>query len=245
MTKLYGTVQVAVTMETSEGETMAMEMDELEGNAPCPGAEAAPVLRGDQRRARILDVARDLFFEQGFGATSMSMIAARVGGSKATLYAHFKSKEDLLIALVADQCARIEARIGIAPREGVDIRVALTETVRGLLTELMSETLVRMFQMVSAEARFNPALAEAFYDAGPGRGHQMMATYFIRAVQAGRLRASDPVLASHHFVALCRGELFFRRLLNLESEPDAARIEAEAEAVVDAFLTLYPRGPSV
>jgi len=39
----------------------------------------------DQRREVILNVAREVFFEEGFSAASMSMIAAPLGGSKGTL----------------------------------------------------------------------------------------------------------------------------------------------------------------
>jgi TetR/AcrR family transcriptional repressor of mexJK operon len=46
-------------------------------------------------RQKILEIAGDLFVRQGFGAVSMSQISAILGGSKSTLYNHFKSKEDL------------------------------------------------------------------------------------------------------------------------------------------------------
>jgi TetR/AcrR family transcriptional repressor of mexJK operon len=51
--------------------------------------------RRDKRREAILDVARSVFSEEGYAATSMSSIAARLGGSKGTLYNYFKSKEEL------------------------------------------------------------------------------------------------------------------------------------------------------
>ena len=47
----------------------------------------------DQRREAILQVAREVFFEYGYSAASMSTIAARLGGSKGTLYNYFKNKE--------------------------------------------------------------------------------------------------------------------------------------------------------
>jgi AcrR family transcriptional regulator len=51
-------------------------------------------------RERILDVARELFIEQGFEATSLREIADRLGFTKAALYYHFKSKDELLLALL-------------------------------------------------------------------------------------------------------------------------------------------------
>ena len=50
-------------------------------------------------RARILDVALELFSDQGYEKTSLREIAERLGFSKAAIYYHFASKEDLLLAL--------------------------------------------------------------------------------------------------------------------------------------------------
>jgi AcrR family transcriptional regulator len=50
-------------------------------------------------RERILDVALDLFTEKGFDKTSLREIAAELGFSKAALYYHFASKDDILLAL--------------------------------------------------------------------------------------------------------------------------------------------------
>lgn len=54
----------------------------------------------DARRQAILDVAAQAFQELGFERTSMSGICARVGGSKATLYNYFPSKEELFFEVI-------------------------------------------------------------------------------------------------------------------------------------------------
>ena len=50
-------------------------------------------------RERILDVALDLFIEEGYDKTSLREIAERMGFSKAALYYHFPSKADILMGL--------------------------------------------------------------------------------------------------------------------------------------------------
>lgn len=62
---------------------------------PDAGAEAGP----PDTRQRILDVALDLFIAQGFDGTSLRQIADELGVTKAALYYHFESKEDILMAL--------------------------------------------------------------------------------------------------------------------------------------------------
>ena len=52
-------------------------------------------------RTRILDIARDLIAAQGYSSTSIAQIAEKLGTSKAALYYHFKSKEEILDALLS------------------------------------------------------------------------------------------------------------------------------------------------
>src|SRR5580658_8594733 len=48
---------------------------------------------------RILDIALDLFIDKGYDKTSLREIAEKRGFSKAALYYHFASKDDILLAL--------------------------------------------------------------------------------------------------------------------------------------------------
>jgi len=57
--------------------------------------------RTDTRR-RIQDIALDLFAEQGYEKTSLREIAGRLDVTKAALYYHFKTKEDILTSIAAD-----------------------------------------------------------------------------------------------------------------------------------------------
>ena len=50
-------------------------------------------------RERILDIALELFVEQGYDKTSLRDISERLGTTKAALYYHFKRKQDILLEL--------------------------------------------------------------------------------------------------------------------------------------------------
>jgi TetR/AcrR family transcriptional regulator, fatty acid metabolism regulator protein len=52
-----------------------------------------------EREALILQVAEDMLMEKGYYETSIEEIAARVGIAKGTVYLHFPSKEDLVVAI--------------------------------------------------------------------------------------------------------------------------------------------------
>ncbi|GAA3802071.1 TetR family transcriptional regulator [Streptomyces coacervatus] len=57
--------------------------------------------RGDTRQ-RIQDVALELFAEQGYEKTSLREIAERLDVTKAALYYHFKTKEEILVSIFED-----------------------------------------------------------------------------------------------------------------------------------------------
>ncbi|GGK89916.1 TetR family transcriptional regulator [Sphaerisporangium melleum] len=65
-------------------------------------------------RARIQEVALQLFTEQGYEATSLREIAESLGVTKAALYYHFKTKEDIVASLAEDRQAVMERLIAWA-----------------------------------------------------------------------------------------------------------------------------------
>lgn len=67
---------------------------------------------GRTRREQILDAALRLFGQRGYEGTSMSEIAQTLGMSKAGLYHHFRTKDDILHALLDPQFDRVETLLG-------------------------------------------------------------------------------------------------------------------------------------
>src|SRR5277367_6636094 len=74
------------------------------------GAKGDPKSRTDTR-ARIQQVAVELFTEHGYESTSLREIAERLDVTKAALYYHFKSKEDIVVSLVEDYFGQIDSLI--------------------------------------------------------------------------------------------------------------------------------------
>lgn len=62
-------------------------------------------------RARIIEVALELFSEQGYEQTSLREIADRLGVTKAALYYHFKTKDDIVLGIVERMSAPIDDTI--------------------------------------------------------------------------------------------------------------------------------------
>jgi AcrR family transcriptional regulator len=87
-------------------------------------SETAP--RKPAARERILAAARKDFFAHGFRGVTMDDLAASLGMSKKTLYAHFPSKKNLLEALLVDKFQRIEGDLqAVMPKRDAGVLDAL------------------------------------------------------------------------------------------------------------------------
>ena len=82
-------------------------------------------VKSEAKRQAILDIAKATFIEQGYSNTSMSEIASRVGGSKATLYNYFSSKEDIFAAVMEASAADKIAHAFHLLEKNNDIRTTL------------------------------------------------------------------------------------------------------------------------
>lgn len=72
-----------------------------------------------ERETLILQVAEDVLMERGYYETSMDEIASRVGIAKGTVYLHFPSKEDLIVAIFMRDCLQLMGEVvEIASGEG-------------------------------------------------------------------------------------------------------------------------------
>jgi AcrR family transcriptional regulator len=92
---------------------------------------------GDSSRQRIVEAARSHFFNHGFRNVTMDDLAAELGVSKKTLYAHFASKTALLEAVLAHKFASVSSTLERIAREHPhDFPAALHQLLAGMHREL-------------------------------------------------------------------------------------------------------------
>ena len=94
----------------------------------------APTPRTDTR-SRVQKVALELFAEQGYEKTSLREIAERLGVTKAALYYHFKSKEDIVHSFTDDYFAELDALLDWAKDQppGDQTRLAVLDRYVGIV----------------------------------------------------------------------------------------------------------------
>ena len=192
----------------------------------------------DQRRERIIQVARSVFFEVGYAGASMSLISQRLGGSKATLYAYFSSKEELFAAIIREGCqdmaAIFQAHIGTN-----DLRSSLTQVAREMMSLILSDWGNRTLQLIIEESPRNPELPKLFHNAIESSGKQTMKQLLLTAHDKGQVKIDDVEVAAGILKSLLFGEIHFKRLLNLCPPPSPERLHAHIDRAIDVFLTYY------
>lgn len=196
----------------------------------------------DARREAILDVAQDVFLEEGFAAGSMSTIAGRLGGSKGTLYNYFRNKDELFEAFVQRRCFWHETAIFGELGPGAGAQKTLLLIARTYMRVTLSDTSLRGMRLIIAEAERAPEIGRKFYESGPVRGAKRLSEMMAVWSEAGELNIGDPLEAAQFFLGLCKGRFHMQRLLNVMPELTEAQIEAEAERSVRTFLCVHGVG---
>ncbi len=191
------------------------------------------------KRQLILDAATALFIAHGYGAVSMDAIARSAGVSKATLYAHFGSKDQLFATIITEACrAKFDWNAPLAANGG-DLRAALTALGKRILQFFLQDGTLAIYRVVVAESARFPELGRAFYENGPATGRRLIAAWLAEQAEAGQLRVPDPPLAADQLVALLRAGLYFRATLGVPPAPTPAEIDATVAAAIDTFLAAY------
>ena len=192
----------------------------------------------------VLAAAKRAFLAAGFGAVSMDTIARDAGVSKATVYAHFGSKEELFGAVIERECERYFDRFSAGELDPRDVRASLTILGRRFLELVLSPDAIALHRIMVGEVTRFPVLGEVFWRAGPERERVQIEGFLRRAAAAGALTLPDPRLAAEQFVSLVRADVQLRQLLRLEAEPSDREIEIVVEGAVGTFIRAFQRKPS-
>jgi TetR/AcrR family transcriptional repressor of mexJK operon len=183
------------------------------------------------RRRAILDGAKSIFLEHGFGGASMDEVALAAGVSKMTVYRYFASKEELFAGVITDLCDRIVVdNLEVASQQPPE--QALAAFARDLVAIIFAPETVELHRIVVAESRRFPALGKFFYDSGPQGCIDVLAAYLERNRQHPDLKIDDPREAAQEFLDLLRGYPHLRLLLGLDTAPAPEEIDKRVAAAV-------------
>ena len=192
------------------------------------------LLRSDRHAAPDLDViadaAAELFYEYGYGNTSMQDLAEALGVAKPTLYAHGRSKVEILGHIFDRVLSQAEEVIYTAAVEG-DALQALRQIVSGL-TQL-SVAHASAYGVFHDEQRELPSHLRGRYRAWSRYCLEGVRSVIARGQEADRLRSDiDAVVTAYTVVGAC---LWAARWLDPAGQ-------LPVHAVGDQFTTLFLDG---
>jgi AcrR family transcriptional regulator len=184
-----------------------------------PGANVDP--RVTRTRATVLSAAIDLLAERGYSGFSVERVVERSGVAKTTLYRHWRTRNDLLAAAIA------ELRGGGPLPDTGSVRQDLLDLLARWVQAARTRQWNRCMPALVEAAAYNPELAEMIASLTSQMLGQIE-TLLRRGIERGELRQDlDPLLAASALI----GPIVFRRLL-LHEAPTIQRVSA----VIDLLL---------
>lgn len=209
---------------------------------PCSPPASRREANREARRDAILDVAAGWFLEHGYAGTSMSAIAAELGGSKGTLWNYFPSKEKLFAAVIerVSESFRVQLVEILNPAED-RVEETLRRYVRRFLVKLTSPEGLALYRVVIGECSRFPEVGRIFYELAPRLTKALLADYLSGAMAKGQLRQDDPFHAAQNLSGMCMAGCHQMMLTGALDKVTPDMIEADVERVVPAFMRAYSR----
>lgn len=137
---------------------------------------------------QILDAARDIFLQQGFGASTLE-IAERAGISEASIFKRFSTKEELFFASMgipekSPWVQKLDVLVGTG-----DLKQNLIQLCLQIL-ELNRQVVPRLM-MLRSRGNAIPEMINKL-NSRPSRDLKTFTNFLAREIEQGRLRPSDP-----------------------------------------------------
>ena len=193
--------------------------------------------RLEARRERILEEGKRLFLSKGYAGASVNEIVRLAGGSLATLYGEFGSKEALFAEIMRQRAHIMYGWDDAECFKQKTPRDALRTLARRLLDRALSEESLALYRIAISEGPRFPELRHAVLeDSFPlflkSLGDALVALRIATTKDSGAL--------AEEFLSLLHGQWVFRAACTGEHAISTkCRVEHIAN-VVEAFLSLHP-----
>jgi AcrR family transcriptional regulator len=193
----------------------------------------------EAKRQAILKAAGDVFREVGFERASMSDIRARMGGSKATLYNYFPSKEALFFEVIHNAKEReLEATAGALNPDAHDLKQELVRFGQNFLKAVYSPEAIAVRRLAIAESRHSDS-GRLSFERAVFPTEKQVAEFLRKAMKRGALRTAEAKIAAMHLLSLLESELLQRVLLGVIDSVSPEALRSAVRRAVDVFLLGY------
>lgn len=186
------------------------------------------------KREAVLHAALDVLAEVGAPA-SLSEIAARAGVSRQTLYNHYRGKSEVIAALLAEHCARLEppciCETAAPPAD------ALAEYGEALVRHVSHPFYARVVRVLLLNTAVPDDQLSRALSVVSAKGS--LAAYFASETQRGRLKVIDPAGAAELFLDLVVAGPLLRSVLQRGGTSHADDSARHIEMSARMFVAFY------
>ncbi|MFN4354750.1 TetR/AcrR family transcriptional regulator [Parvibaculum sp.] len=191
----------------------------------------------DQKRTAILRAAKEHFLKSGYTAAGMADIARDADVSTATLYKHFRSKEELFSAIVKEVAFATGDYSG-AIKPGDTARDVLYRLCRIYLAIQFGNKANALMRIVMAEVPGVPKLAADMYDFLGNRRNDSLMTVIDEMIRRGMLKPHDSAFGARLGGGMLK-EVFIWPALFRADAVLPADADEKIHRIIDAYLALY------
>lgn len=194
-----------------------------------PGSAEA---RGEARRRAFMDAARQVFLRDGYEAASVTEVVRIAGGSLATLYAQFGSKEGLFLAMAQERQKRLIESMAPARVDHLPIGDGLQVMGEHFLRAMIAPEAVAMFRVLLGEGHKFPEGLRRFISFSAEQVRSAVVAFLI----SHKANVPDPEDAASYFLDMLRGRYHFRALADPKFQLSDDDLKQHVAHVVAFFM---------
>jgi AcrR family transcriptional regulator len=193
-------------------------------------------------RKRILSAAFNAFMERGYAAASTLDIATRAKVSKRELYSHFKNKEALFAAGIAERTAGMQIPIALPEVADLDgLAKTLVAAGVAVMKGVTDDHVLAVHRLAIAESARSPDVAQTLDRFGRRQVRQAVVTLFEKARERGLVEGDADEMADA-FCSVLLSDVILRLLLGVARKPSAKEMAQRAQVATELSLHVYAAG---
>lgn len=214
---------------------------------PEKGLRGRPPRPEEDVRRALLQSAMDVLLESGYEAATMEAIARRAGVAKKTAYRHAENRQELIGLAVRQWTDGYAPSMQMDPQDTGDVAQALRAILENVCMQVLSETAVRVFRLLTTEFPGKQELLDSYQRNGIERGQMLLSGWLEKQSRKGLLHAPEPAVLAKAILAMAVAEPLRQMALGMMRPLPEGSVAAHLDACMDvlSLLIVRPDSPSL
>ena len=192
----------------------------------------------EKKREAILKAAIEEFYTKGYEGSSMDTVSKEANVSKATVYNHFKNKEELFLAIVHILKQRLEESFKYEYTKDKSIEEQLYEIARKEMDFLSIEENIKLIKIMTIVMIQKNAIGLKLLEISKDDYLIMTASWFEEAKKEGKLFFDDATFISKQFIGMLKSFAFLPQIYGaplLTKQEEEKVIQKAIEMIIKIY----------